>query len=194
MEGWWAASYAVLWLLVIVLAVIVVALARQIGTLHLRLGPRGALEIDSEGPPLGDAPEAIDTTDIEGRAVTLGGPGAGQLLLFVSPGCLVCAQVLPSLNVFARGGELQPVVITDVDEHESRRAYAASRVPAPVVAGPFIAQGYNVPGTPYAVVLDRLGVVRAKGTINNLEQMEGLVDTARRRIAAAAVGEAAEHL
>jgi hypothetical protein len=39
-----------------------------------------------------------------------------------------------------------------------------------------------VPGTPYAVVLDALGVVRAKGTVNNLEQMEGLVDTATARL------------
>jgi hypothetical protein len=31
------------------------------------------------------------------------------------------------------------------------------------------------------VALDVLGVVRAKGTVNNLEQMEGLVETARRR-------------
>nr|MBA2599124.1 methylamine dehydrogenase [Actinomycetota bacterium] len=38
MEGWWAASYLVLWLLVVMLCVVVVALARQIGTLHLRLG------------------------------------------------------------------------------------------------------------------------------------------------------------
>ena len=54
MEGWWAASYVVLWLLVLVLMVVVVALARQIGTLHLRLGPRGALEMDEEGPQLGE--------------------------------------------------------------------------------------------------------------------------------------------
>jgi hypothetical protein len=32
------------------------------------------------------------------------------------------------------------------------------------------------------VVLDAIGVVRAKGTVNNLEQIEGLVDTARRRV------------
>jgi hypothetical protein len=31
-------------------------------------------------------------------------------------------------------------------------------------------------------VLDRTGVVRAKGTVNNLEQLEGLADTAQRRI------------
>jgi len=41
-----------------------------------------------------------------------------------------------------------------------------------------------VPGTPYAVVLDPTGAAVAKGTVNNLEQMEGLVDTATRRLAA----------
>jgi hypothetical protein len=35
------------------------------------------------------------------------------------------------------------------------------------------------------VVLDEAGVVRSKGTVNSLEQVEGLVDTARRRIAGA---------
>ena len=63
-SGWWAASYIVLWGLVIALAVIVVALARQIGMLHLRLGPRGALVIDDEGPPLGEVPEEFDLIDL----------------------------------------------------------------------------------------------------------------------------------
>jgi hypothetical protein len=33
-------------------------------------------------------------------------------------------------------------------------------------------------------VLDIEGRVTTKGTVNNLEQMEGLVDTARQRVAA----------
>jgi hypothetical protein len=32
------------------------------------------------------------------------------------------------------------------------------------------------------IVLDEQGVVVAKGTVNNLEQVEGLVDTASRRL------------
>ena len=44
------------------------------------------------------------------------------------------------------------------------------------------AQAYDVPGVPFVVVFDELGVVRSKGTVNTLEQVEGLVDTARRRI------------
>ncbi|MDQ3985349.1 MAG: methylamine dehydrogenase accessory protein MauD [Actinomycetota bacterium] len=183
MEGWWAASYIVLWLLVVVLAVIVVALARQIGTLHLRLGPRGALEMDDEGPPLQEAPPAFDLTDLSGRSVTVGGPGTSQFLLFVSPGCRLCEEVLPSLGAVAQTGEMWPLVISDSDSQETKRAYAEHKNDAPIVPAPAVAQSYSVPGTPYAVILDDLGVVRAKGAVNNLEQMEGLVDTARRRLA-----------
>lgn len=188
MHGWWAASYLVLWMLVIVLSVVVVALARQIGTLHMRLGPRGALEIDDEGPPLGEAPEAREVNDVGGGAVTLGGPGPQQLILFVSPGCGVCEQVLPALPAIARNGQLVPYVVTDVDNTEAELAFGHQNIPAPLISAPDLIQRYNVPGTPYVVITDRLGIVRAKGTVNNLEQVEGLVDTARRRVKEAANG------
>jgi len=178
MQGWWGASYAVLWALVVVLCIVVVALARQIGTLHLRLGPRGALEIDDEGPVLGEAPEPVATTDLGGREVVLGGPGEAQLLLFVSPGCRLCEQVLPATSALAGRGRLAPYVVTDVDTEEAGSAFGARRLHAPVIASLRAAETYSVPGTPYVVVLDELGVVTAKGTVNNLEQMEGLVDTA----------------
>ena len=185
MHGWWTVSYVMLWIIVCALIVLVVALARQIGTLHLRLGPRGALEMDDEGPAIGDAPEHAALESLSGATVSIGGPGEAQLLLWVSPGCHVCEQVLPSVPVIASRSRLVPYVLTDVDLHESKRSYGAGRLDAPIVPARFLAQSYGVPGTPYVVVLDDLGVVRAKGTVNNLEQMEGLVDTAERRVAAA---------
>ncbi|MGI8707221.1 MAG: hypothetical protein ACR2LG_03310 [Actinomycetota bacterium] len=186
MEGWWAASYLVLWLLVVMLCVVVVALARQIGTLHLRLGPRGALEMDVEGPPLGEAPQPFDVADVEGDPLSIGGPGQSQLLLFVSPGCHICQQVMPGVPAAAGAGSFTPYVVTDVDRVDTQAAFAGkSSPPAPLVPGLQIAQAYAVPGTPYVVMLDDRGIVRAKGTINNLEQLEGLVDTALRRAAEA---------
>ena len=182
MSGWWLASYVVLWVLVVALSLLVLALARQIGVLHLRLGPRGALEIDEEGPPLGEAPEAVDAHTLDGADVTVGGPGEPQLLFFVSPGCPVCRQVLPSLAPAARAARMKPIAIVDVEGHAARDAYGHSSPGVPVVAAPDLAEAYGVPGTPYAVVLDAIGVVRAKGTVNTLEQIEGLVDTARRRV------------
>lgn len=182
MSGWWTASYVVLWILVLALGAAVVALARQIGVLHLRLGPRGALEVDDEGPPLGEAPEPLEAHDLRGRPVTVGGPGPERFLLFVSPGCPICREVLPSVRAVARAERLSPLVLADADEEESVVAYGGRDLGGPVVADPPVAEAYAVPGTPYAVVLDRSGVVRAKGTVNNLEQVEGLVSTARRRM------------
>jgi len=160
MTGWWALAFVVLWLLVVVLSIVIVALARQVGTLHLRLGPRGALEIDDEGPALGEPLPPLSAHDADGGAVVLGGAGRPRLVLFASETCAVCLEPAPGVLAAAAAGRLEPIVVHDT---EAERALA-------------------VPGTPFVVVLDEQGVVRAKGTVNNLEQVEGLVDTANRRI------------
>lgn len=169
MTGWWTAAFVAQWVLLVVLCVVVVALARQVGTLHLRLGPRGALEIDDEGPQLGEALPAVPARAADGGTLTIGGAGAARLVLFSSPTCIVCREVAPGLPAAARAGGLVPQIVHDADAERT----------------------FDVPGTPFLLVLDDLGIVRAKGTVNNLEQMEGLVDTAVRRIRDAA--EAAEH-
>lgn len=189
MHGWWAVSYFALWLVVLGLCVVVVALARQIGTLHLRLGPRGALEMDDEGPPLGEGRAPIEATDLDGRRIAVGGLGAAQLLLFVSPGCGVCEQVLPSIGAVAQNAGMTPYIVTDLDSTETALSFGHRRLNAPIVPSVEVARAYSIPGTPYVVALDELGVVRAKGTVNNLEQMEGLVDTARRRSEEATKGD-----
>ena len=160
MSGWWAAAFVVQWILLAVLAIAVVALARQIGVLHLRLAPLGALEVDDEGPPLGEAPEERVARSREGANVLVGGPGPRRLVAFVSPTCPICEQVLPSLPASASAGGLALQVVSD----------------------PGLETAYRVPGVPFVVVLDELGIVRSKGTVNSLEQVEGLVDTAGRRI------------
>ena len=160
MSGWWAAAFVAQWVLLLVLCVVVVALARQVGTLHLRLGPRGALEIDSEGPALGDVVPSVRARGADGAPVVLGGPGPKRLILFSSPTCIVCREVAPAIPAAAQAGGLQAQVVHDPEAERT----------------------FDVPGTPFVVVLDELGVVRAKGTVNNLEQVEGLVDTADRRI------------
>jgi hypothetical protein len=160
MTGWWAAAFVGQWLLLITLAVMLVALAREVGTLHLRLGPRGALEIDDEGPALGEALPAHSGRAADGSRVLVGGPGGKRLVLFSSPTCPMCADVVPGIPTAAAAARLVPQVLHDPD----------------------LELRYEIPGTPYVLVMDELGVVRAKGTVNNLEQVEGLVDTALRRI------------
>jgi hypothetical protein len=148
------------WVLLAVLSIVVVALARQIGVLHLRLGPSGALEVDDEGPPLGDAPPMLEARSRDGNRVTVGGPGDRRLVTFVSPTCPICDEVLPSIPAAAAAHRLAPQIVED----------------------PELERAYDVPGVPFVLVLDELGVVRAKGTVNTLEHVEGLIDTALRRI------------
>lgn len=188
MEGWWIASYIVLWFLVITLAVVVVALARQIGTLHLRLGPRGAFESDDEGPALGEAPQPTTRRALDGSLVTVGGPSGWQVVLFASPTCHLCDQLASSLSVAARMHDATALVVVDADEDDARPLITRKRIDAPVVAAPDIARAYAIPGTPFVVVMDPQGVVRAKGTANNLEQLEGLIETALARADRATAG------
>lgn len=181
MDGWWIASYIVLWILVVTLSVVVVALARQIGTLHLRLGPRGALEIDDEGPVLGEVLAADTRTAIDGSLIEVGGPGRRQVILFASPTCHLCEALAPSLQVAARAHDATALMLIDADESETMLAYNAKNYDAPIVAASDLVQRLHIPGTPFVVVLDELGIVQAKGTANNLEQLEGLIDTAIER-------------
>ena len=160
MTGWWAVAFVAQWLLVLALAAVVVALARQVGMLHLRLGPRGALEVDTEGPALGDVVPPSPAQAATGEVVLVGGPGPNRLVLFSSPTCPLCQEVAPGISAAA----------------------AAARMASLVLHDPELERAYDVPGTPFLLVLDELGIVRAKGTVNNLEQVEGLVDAALHRI------------
>lgn len=157
-------AFVVQWILLAVLSIVVVALARQIGVLHLRLAPVGALEVDDEGPPIGDAPPTRTARGHDGTTTLVGGPGPGRLVAFVSSTCPICERILPSLPAVA----------------------SATGLIAQVVSDPELELAYRVPGVPFVVVLDEQGVVRAKGTVNSLEQLDGLVDTAHRRIREAA--------
>jgi hypothetical protein len=158
-EAFWLASFLSLWLLVAGLGALVFALYRQVGVLHLRLGPRGAFEHDAESLPLGD--QAPPET-------------AASLVVFTSPSCPVCAQIVPGLRAISRDHALA-VVHAQEDDARGRELHRA----------------FDVPGTPYAVYVGGDGSVRAKGAVNTLEQLESVVVTGRAREREGAVSNAA---
>ena len=69
-------SNIVLWVLVVVLALIVLALARQVGILHERVAPAGAL-MPTNGPKVGELTKAMSLTDIRGNDFVIGGANPG---------------------------------------------------------------------------------------------------------------------
>jgi methylamine dehydrogenase accessory protein MauD len=84
-------SLAALWMLVIGLTIVVIALARQIGVLHERVTPAGAL-LMAGGAKIGAAAPELSLKDIQGRDVVIGGErddGRYTFLFFLAPKCPV---------------------------------------------------------------------------------------------------------
>jgi methylamine dehydrogenase accessory protein MauD len=82
------ASQIVLWIGLLTLGVVCMALARQIGVLHQRIAPAGALSL-RQPLKLGDPTPEMVLPSLDGSPVAIGGVrgGRSQLLLFLSPGC-----------------------------------------------------------------------------------------------------------
>src|SRR5918994_5509802 len=77
------------------LAVAVLALAREVGMLRLRLGPGAALEIPEEGPAVGSRTDLVSRFD-RGPDTEL------ALAVFVSDGCHVCRGLEPAIASLER--------------------------------------------------------------------------------------------
>lgn len=172
-------SNVLLWLVVVVLVLVVAALVRQLGVLHERVAPVGAL-VGREGPRPGERADALELEGLAGERVRVGGvepSGASTLLLFVSPSCPVCKAVLPAARSLrdASGGALRLVLASDGprDEHAAfvrERGLEGERYVLSTALGLL----YRVGSLPYAVLLDAEGVVRARGLVNSREHLESL--------------------
>ena len=177
-------SNVMLWITVLALAAVVVALVRQVGVLHERVAPAGAL-VGRGGPAIGEAAPQLALVDWSGRALALGGPDAERkstLLVFVSPSCPVCKTMLSIVDAVMRSEQqwLRLVLASDGarDEHEAfvRTHGLADKV---YVLSTELGLRYQVPKLPYAVLIDADGVLRAKGLVNTREHVESLFEAMR---------------
>ena len=155
-DEWLALGLGAAVLAVAALAFVVVALAREVGILRLRLGPSAALELEGEGPPLNTRAEAIERFELGGERFALA--------VFTSDGCHVCHGLRPSIESLATDPLLAVETFEEALDADVWRALA-------------------IPGSPYAVALGRDGTVLAKGTFNNLAQLESILATGERRAA-----------
>lgn len=166
------------WLLISALAVGLLALARQVGVLHVRVAPAGALT-PAAGPAVGDPSPVVTLDTLDGGRLTIGRelpPGRQQLLMFVSPLCPICKQLIPVAKSFARREGLDVVFVGDDDPADLRRMIADLGIGGlPFVNGPAAGRAYHVDKLPHAVLLDEHGVILSKGLVNSREHLESLV-------------------
>jgi hypothetical protein len=155
-DTWLTIGLVVALVAVAVLGVAVLALAREVGMLRLTIGPQAALEIPEEGPPLGADSGLLPLLDPR--------PGADlALAVFTSDGCRLCQALEPAIDSLAHHPHLSVITLDEVRD-----------------AGHW--QRLGIPGSPFALALDRAGTVLAKGTFNSLAQLESVLATAERRM------------
>jgi len=171
-------SIWLLWIVVTMLALTVLALARQIGVLHERVAPAGAL-LNGTGPGVGEPSPKLEVQALAGNAVTVGGSlaaGRALLMLFVSPTCPICKVLIPVAQDFSKTERLEVLFVGDGDAEEQKKLVARFGIDAGrFVNGPEIGLAYRVDKLPYAVLLDNEGLISAKGLVNSREHLESLI-------------------
>ena len=179
------ASVVVLWIVVVVLAAVVFALARQVGVLHERLAPAGALAL-SDGPKVGEAAPLVAAESLDGDLVRVGEPDAddrARLLFFASPRCPVCKSLIPTVKRIARENAAKLLVASDgPEEDHAGLAREHELAPGDYYLSTELSVRYGIAKLPYAVLIDGAGVVRGQGIVNTRAHVESLFEAERLRV------------
>jgi methylamine dehydrogenase accessory protein MauD len=160
------------------LAVLVFGLARQVGILHERVAPMGAMTSD-RGPAVGEMAPQLSATTLAGAPVVIGGASSqvrSRLLLFVSPTCPVCKKLLPIARSFSAAERLDIVLVGDgavAEQQAMVTKFGLGKLT--YVNSPQVGIAFHVGKLPYAILIDAEGVIRAKGLVNSREHLESLI-------------------
>ena len=175
------ASNIILWCLVIILSLVVFALARQVGVLHERVAPAGAL-MPTSGPKVGELTEAVSFPDLDGVSLTVGGAsqdGRGTLVPWISPTCPVCKALVPTARSMAEAEGLRLVFASDGEKLEQHKKYVKDLDIAayPYIVSQALGMKYSVSKLPFAVLIGPDGTLKSKGLVNTREHLESLVES-----------------
>ena len=183
-----AVSNALLWIAVVCMGAVIWALVRQIGVLHVRLAPVGALVTRSH-LRAGDQAPAFDLADLHDTPTRIGGTqanGLHTLLFFLSPTCQVCKTLLPAVkSVAQRERRWLRVVLASDGPRAPHEALVSERglEKFPYLLSTELGLAYRVSHLPFAVLIDGVGMIRAQGLVNSLEHLESLFEANERGVA-----------
>jgi methylamine dehydrogenase accessory protein MauD len=177
-------SNVIAWLAIVVLSGILLAVVRQLGVLHERVAPAGALML-AKGLKVGETAPELAADDLDGKRHVIGGTrptGRAMLLMFVSPSCPVCKTLLPVLksSLIAERHWLDIVLASDGDLGGQREFAANQRLSGfPYLVSAPLGMAYQVSRLPFAALIDAEGVLRARGIVNSREHLESLFEAKR---------------
>ncbi len=173
-----ALSQLLCWIVIAALCAVVLALARQIGVLHERIAPVGALVTDT-GPAVGQTVPRLAMRTLDGVPYAVGGDEPGglpRLLLFVAADCPICKRIVPIARRLAGAEAISLVLIGDGELAPLRAMRDRLGLGgAAFVHGAEIGLALRIGKLPYAVLIDADATIRAKGLVNSREHLESLL-------------------
>ncbi len=186
------------WLLNLALVLAVWALARQVGLLHERIRPVGALSL-GKAIKAGEAAPEFTLPSLTGGSVSLSGAnvqGQSTLLFFLSETCPVCKTLLPVLKAIRQQerSRLRIVLASDGEIAAHQAFIEAHRLQEfPYLLSREVGLAYQISKLPYGVLIDANGTVVTHGLINTREHLESLFEAQDLGFASIQTFEAARH-
>ncbi|WP_045837962.1 methylamine dehydrogenase accessory protein MauD [Hyphomicrobium sp. 99] len=176
------ASSLLQWALIGAFGIVLLGLVRQVGLLHERSAPLGAMVAD-HGPGVGDKAPNFSIIDVKGNRLQIGGANkadAETLLMFTSPTCPVCDKLLPIIKSLARAEKIDVMLVSDGAEEDHKAFLSKHKLDGlPYVISSEIGMRFQIGKVPYGVLISEDGVIKAKGLCNTREHIESLLEASR---------------
>ncbi len=155
-----------------------VAVARQVGVLHMRVAPAGALT-PRHGPAVGSKAPRLLVPTLDGARMEIGGAlrtGQRRLLFFVSSQCPICKKLIPYARSFAKAEGLELVFAGDDGDAVQRKLVETYGLGGyAFVNDAELGRAFAVDKLPHAVLLGDDGTILGRGLVNSREHLESLV-------------------
>ncbi len=181
-------SQVMSWVIIIGLSLMVLALMRQLGVLHERIAPAGALAVNAS-VKVGDIAPEMKLNTLGGSQVKIGGKkdnDRSQLVFFLSPDCPVCKTLLPALCSMKKAESkwLDVILASDGTEPAHRKFIEKAGLGHfDYVVSELLGRSFGVAKLPYAVLVNEDGKIASMGLINSREHLESLFEAKERGVA-----------
>ena len=178
MSAIWIISTVILWVFVLALAFLVFVLYRQVGLMYLGR----AAAVSRDGIPEGTEAPDFAAPDIDGQMHRLRTyRGSRVLLVFGSPHCRPCQQLILDLNAYAEAnsGKVRTFFLSGAPQEDNTRFASLFDIRVPLLTIPedeSLQSRYLARVTPFAFALDEEGKVMGKGLVNTRIHLEVLFD------------------
>jgi len=171
-------SVTVALLVIVCLCLVLIWLVRMASAVDVQLGRQPGALVTHHGPALGSLFPQVRTTatNHEEMSFPLQSP---TLLLVLSPGCPSCGTLVPQLRLLRHERGLLRVALLPEADGVSTLDSSLKAAGFAVVRSGEMMERLNLTVTPYAVFISDQGVVLAKGIVNDLWSVEGLLGTGK---------------